>query len=193
VQGAHIPLAILATVGWLEIVLPRLTRTRAFQSLSARPNYSVAGLERLLTIFFLGAMSVSNVYVLASTSLTATIEQPYPLFRPRGDADAIAWLRANTTRDQVVLGTYEAGNYVAARAGNRVVVGHWAETLDWQTKFDATEKFFGAADDDWRRDFLARYRVEYVLFDQPAQFDPTSVAYLVLVLDAPGAKIYRVR
>jgi hypothetical protein len=193
VQGAHIPLAILATVGWLEIVLPRLTRTRAFQSLSARPNYSVAGLERLLTIFFLGAMSVSNVYVLASTALTATIEQPYPLFRPRGDADAIAWLRANTTRDQVVLGTYEAGNYVAARAGNRVVVGHWAETLDWQTKFDATEKFFGAADDDWRRDFLARYRVEYVLFDQPAQFDPTSVAYLVLVLDAPGAKIYRVR
>jgi uncharacterized membrane protein len=91
-------------------------------------------------------------------------------------------LRANTTRDQVVLGTYEAGNYVAARAGNRVVVGHWAETLDWQTKFDATEKFFGAADDDWRRDFLARYRVEYVWVNsvdrQRNGFEPRARGFL---------------
>lgn len=192
VQGVQVPLAILAAVGFLDALLPRVARTRAFRWLSARPNYSVAGLERLLIVLFLLAMSLSNLYVLASTSLTASVQQPYPLFRPRDEAQAVAWLRANTSRDQVVLAQYEVGNYVAARAGNRVVVGHWAETLDWQAKFDAAEKFFSAADEAWRRDFLARERVAYVWVDARNQFEASRADYLHMVFECADTKIFSV-
>lgn len=193
VQGAQIPLAILATLGLVEIILPRLARTRWFRWLAARPHYSIAGLERLLLILFLLMMSLSNLYVFASTLVTVAIEQPYPLFRPRAEADAVAWLRANTSRDQVVLGTYEVGNYVAARAGNRVVVGHWAETMNWQTKFDETENFFTATDDAWRRDVLTRYHVAYVWVNATAQFNSSPHDFLEPLYSNSQVSIFRVR
>lgn len=197
VQGVQIPLAILAAVGFVDVVMPRLAQTRAFQTLAKRPNYSDAGLERLLIVLLLLFASLSNLYVLASASITAALQQPYPLFRPRGESAAIEWLRATTARSQVVLGVYESGNYIAARAGNRVVVGHWAETVDFQEKFDATEKFFNAVDDAWRRDLLARYRVEYVWFGElehkSGKFDPAYANDLIQVYANSDLAIFRVR
>ncbi|MBI5651719.1 MAG: hypothetical protein HZC40_14940 [Chloroflexi bacterium] len=196
VQGVHIPLVILATVGFLDLFLPWVQRTRAFQWLIAQPRYSSAGLERFLIVAFLIMFSLSNWYILASVSLTATVEQPYPLFRPLGEAEAVAWLRTQTTRSQVVVGLYESGNYIAARAGNRVVVGHWAETLEWETKFDAAENFFGVADDAWRRDFLTRYRVEYVWFGARERasggFEPRRLVNLEPVYSNSDVMLFKV-
>ncbi len=104
----------------------------------------------------------------------------------------------NTARSDVVLGAYETGNYVAARAGNRVVLGHWAETLDWQKKFDQVEQFYGSTmDDAARRDLLARYGVRY-LWVGPREhdlgsFDPSRVSYLEAVYSNSDVNIYRVR
>jgi hypothetical protein len=162
VEGVHVPLTILATVGLCDTVLPWLGQTRAFRWLAARPRYSAAGLERLAIVAFLVFMSLSNVYILASTSITAALQQPYPLFRSRAEIEAVNWLREHTARDQVVLGAYETGNYIAAHAGNRVVLGHWAETLDGENKFDQVKDFYGAMDDAVRRALLSRYRVGFV-------------------------------
>ncbi len=107
------------------------------------------------------------------------------------------WLRANTARSDIVLGAYETGNYIAAHAGNRVVIGHWAETVNWQTKFDEVRHFYGAAADDaWRRDLLARYRVGFVWFGQHERelgsFEPTRAAYLKPAFSNAEVTIYRV-
>ncbi len=163
VEGVHVPLAILASAGLVYSAVPWLERTRAFRWLVTRPGYSVEGLRRLTLVSILFLMSLSNLYILSSTSATASLEPIYPLFRLRRETEAVDWLRANTTRSDVVLGAYETGNLIAARAGNRVVVGHWAETVDWEAKLQETQDFYRANKDDAaRRDFLARYHVAYV-------------------------------
>jgi len=197
VEGVHVPLAILAAGGLFEVVFPWLERTRAFQWLAMRPRYSIAGLQRFFVVVFLAGMSLSNLYIIASVSVTAALQQPYPLFRPRDEIAAVDWLRTNTTRSAVVLGEYETGNYIPARAGNRVVLGHWAETADWQTKFDETERFYGAATDDaWRSAFLARYRVMYVWYGARERalgaFNPERVDYLQRVFENDTVRVYRV-
>jgi uncharacterized membrane protein len=143
-------------------------------------------------------MSLSNVYVLASSSMTAALQQPYPLFRAQGELDGVEWLRSNTPRSEVVLGAYESGNYVAAHAGNRVVLGHWAETVDWQKKYDHVEQFFRATtDDETRHALLVRYHVTYVWWGarerELGNFNPGLATYLQAVYSNSDVTLYRVR
>jgi len=197
VEGVQVPLAILATVGLGEVALPWLSQTRMVRALTASPRYSIAGLERLLIAAFLLVSSLSNLYILASVSATVAFEQPYPLFRSRDEIAAVDWLRANTARSDVVVGAYETGNYVAAHAGNRVVIGHWAETMDWQRKFDEVDAFYNRAiSDAERQEFLKQYGVRFVWSGERERglgnFDPAHADYLTLVFSNDAARIYRV-
>jgi hypothetical protein len=198
VQGVQIPLAILATVGWVQVVLPWLAQTRVFRWIISHPRYTPAGLERLLSIVFVLTMSLSNGYVLSSVTLTAMVEQPYPLFRMRDEIAAVDWLRANTARTDVVLSAYETGNYIAARAGNYVWIGHWTETVAWDSKLKEVEKFYSATTaDEERTIFLRDQRIAYIFWG-PAErklgaFDPMQTRYWERVFANTNVQIFRVR
>ncbi len=198
VEGVQVPLAILATVGLVDVVLPWIERTRLFRAIAARPGYSTAGLSRLLIVLFLAGMSLSNLYILASLSVTTAVQQPDLLFRLQAEVAATEWLRANTERSAVLLADYETGNYVAAHAGNRVVVGHWAETIDYAEKVQQVKRFLDPATDDAaRRELLGRYHVAYVWMGpregKLGGYDPTQASYLEPVYSNAGVTIYRVR
>jgi hypothetical protein len=197
VEGVQVPLAILATIGFAEVVLPWLGQTRIFRALSELPRYSTAGLEGFLVATFLILSSLSNLYVLASLSVVAVVEQPYPLFRSNDEMGAIDWLSANTARSDVVVGAYETGNYVAASAGNRVVIGHWAETVDWDRKLNEVDAFYDTVGVDASHlAFLQRYGVRYVWYGvrerELGKFDPASAAYLESAFANGTVRIYRV-
>ncbi len=199
VEGVQVPLSILATIGLLQVFLPWLVQTRFYRWLVSHPRYTAAGVERLFIVLFLFLMSLSNGYVLASVSVTAAIQQPFPLFRTTDEIQAVDWLRANTSRSDVVMGAYETGNFVAARAGNRVVIGHWAETVDWKDKFDETERFYtDATGDEWRSTFLLNdYHVAFVFWGATERslgdFNPEHASYLEKVFSNDTTRIYRVR
>ncbi|MEW5987142.1 MAG: hypothetical protein AB1791_10950 [Chloroflexota bacterium] len=197
VQGVQVPLAVLATIGLLDVALPWLERRRWFRRLAERPGYSAAGLQRLLLVAFLAFMSLSNVYVLVSVSVTAALQQPDPLFRRQAEVEAVAWLRENTPRTAVVLGDYQTGNLVAARAGNRVVIGHWTETADFATKVTQVARFYSdTAGDAWRQEWLARYGVAYVWYGPRERslgaFNPSRATYLQPVYEAADFSIFAV-
>lgn len=187
VQGVQVPLAILATIGLLEIILPYVQQSRAFRWLAARPRYSVEGLTRLLVVAFVAFVSLSNVYLLLDVSVTAALRQPYPFFRSDAEMEATAWLREHAQDRDVTLSAYQTGNYLASRVGYPVVVGHWAETVDWQQKMEQTKRFFDrATDEDWRRALLERYGIDFVWFGPqerslgefaPSQFDLLRPAF----------------
>ena len=197
VQAVHVPLSILATAGLLAVVLPRLVRTAPFRRLTAHPRYSRQGMIRLLLVLFLGFMSLSNLYVYASVSVSAVVQQPYPLFRPVAEARAVDWLRAHTSSTAVVLGAYQSGNYIAAHAGNRVVSGHWAETVAFEEKQAAIARFFDAeTSTTWRLALLTEYGVDYVWYGPQEQalgaFDPGSAPYLEPVYGGEEITIFAV-
>jgi hypothetical protein len=188
VQGAQAPLAIIATVGWARVVLPWLARRRWIQALARRPRYSVSGLQRLATVLLVVLLALSNLYVLASVTFSNVVQQPDLLFRTTEEMAAVQWLRQEGERDGVVLGSYQTGNLVAARAGYPVLIGHWAETVDFAEKEALVARFFDATTaDSWRQELLADYGIRYVWWGPREQelgaFRPAEAAYLQLARD----------
>jgi hypothetical protein len=197
-QGVHVPLAILATAGLLQIIVPWLEQSRPFRWLVARPRYTTTGLERLIIVTFLAFMSLSNAYLLADLSVMTGVRQPYPFFRTQTELETVSWVRANTERSAIVLGAYETGNYLAAQAGNPVVLGHWAETKDWPVKYGLALRFYDSQTDDaWRRDFLQQQGVSYVWFGPQERrlgdFAPDNSDYLKPVHENGEFALYAVR
>ncbi len=198
VQGVHVPLSILATVGLVSIVLPRISASRPYQKVISLPRYNDDGLKRLLISAMILFIGLSNLYLLADVSLTMAVRQPFPFFRQETELEALKWLRENSDESSIVFAAYETGNFVAARAGNRVFIGHWAETVDWDDKFDQVDRFYNeSTDDDWRKDILDDFDINY-LWHGPAErsigtFDPSAVPYLMPVYENSDTIIYAVQ
>ncbi|MBM3129822.1 MAG: hypothetical protein FJ009_14515 [Chloroflexi bacterium] len=198
VEGVQVPLAILAALGLCEVALPRLARTRVFIALSQRPNYSAAGLQRLVIVGIIALASLASFYLWLSSVVLLGVVQPYPLFRPTAELQAMDWLPANTAPSDAILSSYWSGSFIPARAGKRVFVGQRYETIRFDEKRAAAERFFDAATDDASRVALLReYRVAYVFWGQAERelgaFDPERAAYLQRVFANDQARVYRVR
>lgn len=197
VQGVHVPLSILSTLGLTRVILPWLAQTHLWQAVVRHPRYSTPGLGRLVTAVFLLTMSLSNIYVLSSVSVSAVWQQPDPLFRPTEEIEATIWLRTHGHRTAVVLSEYETGNYVASHAGQRVVVGHWAETMAFAQKQAEVAQFYAAETaDSWRQELLAHYQVEYVWHGPRERnlggFEPQTAVYLRPIYQNQTITIYQV-
>jgi hypothetical protein len=200
IQGVHVPLSILAAAGFVEVVVPWFMTTKPVQKLLTNERYTEVKLSRFITAVFLLFMALSNLYILASVSTSAVIQQPDPLFRTADEMDAVAWLRAEngeTSPAAVLLGDYQTGNLVAARAGNQVVVGHWAETIRYEDKVTDVAQFYSSdTNDDWRKALLKQYDVAYVWHGPREQelgtFIPETAVYLQPVYKNDTITIYTV-
>ncbi|MFO7679066.1 MAG: hypothetical protein R6X34_03365 [Chloroflexota bacterium] len=199
VQGVHVPLSILAAGGLVLVVLPWLMGTRPFRALLSHERYSVTGLSRFIIVLFLLMMGLSNLYLFTSVTTSAVIQQPDLLFRPEDELEAVAWLRAENDRTApetaVVLGEYQTGNLVAARAGNQVLVGHWAETIDYDNKLAEAAQFYDEQTGDaWRQALLKKYGIQYVWHGPREQalgtFQPETAVYLRPVYQNETITIY---
>jgi hypothetical protein len=197
-QGVQIPLAILATLGWFEVVLPRVMQARWFQSLAQRPNYSAQGLVRLLGVVLIVCLALSSAYQWLSAVAETVIAQPYPLFRPRGEVEAMDWLRGTAHPDDVILSSYFSGSYLPYRSGARVYLGHYYETIHFQEKERNVDNFFqSTTDDSARTRFLSENQIRYVFYGQAEQalgkFEPQRASYLDPIFENADAAVYAVR
>lgn len=198
IQGVHVPLAVLATAGFVQMVLPRWQNGRLWQKLIARPRYETAKLRRFVIVLFLLFMSFSNIYLWLDVTRIAALTQPDLFFRPIEEVEAVYWLRENTPRTAIVLGSYQTGNLVAAQAGQRVLLGHWAETAEFTEKETAVSQFFDSrTSDTWRQNLLNQFQVDYVWFGPREQalgdFDPATAVYLIPVYQNENITIFAVK
>lgn len=67
------------------------------------------------------------------------------VFEPAGNVAATDWLAANSGERDVVLASFETGNYLAGRIRGRIVAGHKAGTLDWRKKQELIAAFYSPA------------------------------------------------
>ncbi len=197
IQGVHVPLAVLAAAGFVQVVLPRWQRGRFWQALIARPRYETAKLRRFVIVLFVLFMSLSNIYLWLDVSRVAAFTQPDLFFRPAAEIEAVDWLRENSADTTVVLGSYQTGNVVAARSGQRVLVGHWAETVDFVGKETAVTQFFAASTSNaWRQELLEQFNVKYVWYgpreQELGQFNPATAAYLIPIYQNETITIFSV-
>ncbi len=199
VEGVHIPLSLLATVGLFGYYLPRWERSRTLRRLLTlrHRSYSPRRMRRFIIFVVLVVTIPSNLYLLASLALTAYLH-PYPSFHERAENEAIEWLEKETEPTDIILTAYGTGSYIPSRIDHRVFVGYWAETAQCAAKIAMVDRFFHAnTADSWRIELLEQYGIGY-LFYGPREatlggFDPSSSAYLSATFANQLVTIYRVR
>jgi hypothetical protein len=95
------------------------------------------------------------------------------------------------------MGAYETGNYLPARTKARSFVGHGPESVRADEKKALVAQFFaGETSEQWRRDLLTDYGVDW-LFWGPVErelgtFDPHVAPYLRQVYNSEGYTIFEV-
>ena len=196
IEGLHVPLCILATVGIFEYVLPLAPNADWMMRFARWRGYESTGLRGLLLYSIVIMTYPSNLVLVAATSLSTLHNYP-ALYHYRDEVVAVDWLRKNTEPTDTVLSSYEMGRLIPARAGNRVFMGHAHETVDVHDKELLAVGFFQeSTSDDFRCNLLTEYGISYV-FHGPAErqigrFDPSRVAYLEPAYSNPSVAIYRV-
>jgi hypothetical protein len=193
--GGVIPLAALAAIGLMIIVVPWFQRSWLGSKLAAQ-GYSQARLGGVVVALCVALASISNLLLVAGSTLSATSGAPH-LTQPAAVEEAIAWLGQYSALDDVILSSYQVGNIIPGRIGRRVVWGHWDETAFFdQKKSDVTAFFDGATSDEERQALLRRYGVDYVFYG-PAErelgnFELLAVSYLKPIFSTNQVTIYQV-
>ena len=143
-------------------------------------------------------LSLTNVMLVAGNTLVLRWRSE-PIYRDAAEIAALDWLSGQVEPDDVVLTSYETGNYLPARVWARVFVGHGPETVDFDRKKSQVARFFCStrADDEWRRQFLEEYGIDYVFWGpnerKLGKFVPYGASYLQPVYEeTPDYAIFEV-
>jgi hypothetical protein len=128
-------------------------------------------------------LTIPSNLLLIATSLIQVSHLSSPIFHEGIELEAIDWLAAHTRPSDIVLSSRQVGNYIPARSGNRVFLGHGPETIHAEEKENVVRQFFQAqTSDTYRKEILRRYNVA-CLFYGPAEralgdFQPATRPYL---------------
>ncbi len=172
VEGVQVPLSLLAAWGLLRISNLKSPASGKWQ---VARRWLIVGVA-------LFVLSATNVLLVVGNCLVLR-GRPDAIYRDAAEIAALDWLDEQVEHDDVVLTSYETGNYLPARVGARVFVGHGPETVHFAEKKALMERFFGAAADDaWRQELLEEYDIDYVFWGPAEQrvgrFDPHTAPYL---------------
>jgi hypothetical protein len=196
VEGLHVALCILATIGLFEYLLPIALNASWLDRFANWRGYDRSGLRRLLLYSVIIATFPSNLYLIAETSAAALLNTP-SLYYLSEEVEAVDWLKENTQRTDTVLASYKIGRFIPAHSGNTVFMGHFIETVDVERKRELARIFFQAdTSDEFRKGLLSEYGVHY-LFHGPSEkqtgdFQPSTCDYLLPVYRNSEVSIYRV-
>ena len=195
VEGIQVGLSVLAGYGLVQGLMPALARPlgRVGRFLRCDPRR----VSWTVQVLLLTLAALSNLYLVATYTFAAATRHP-TLFRTADEVAAAGWLATHAGWDETVLAAYEDGGWIAGAVGQRVVVGHWAETVDLAAKRRQVAAFYAAGTPDAdRRAWLERWNVRYVYVGPRERalgaFDPAATDYLEPVFWRGQAAVFRVR
>ncbi len=196
IEGWQIPLSICAAIGLAYGVLPAWRKSRVVRRLTQQRRYTAHGLRAWLLASFVLLLGATYVLLLVEQSARMIAQQP-PSFRTGGEVAALHWLDQRVTYEDVILSSYETGNFLPAIVGAKAFLGHGPETAYSEAKRQLVHQFYAAdTSDEWRRSFLRQWPITYVfqgpLEQQPGTVDLSHAGYLTLEYDRDGYQIYRV-
>jgi len=183
VEGLHVPLCILATVGLFAYLVPQVTRSVLAQRFARWRGYGSEGLQRLFLFSIIVAAFPSKIYLVAGHSAAVLSHRP-TLYYERDEVEAVGWLRENTSATDTVLASYRIGRYVPARAAKRVFIGHFHKTVRLEEKERLADTFYqDMSGDEARLRLLSKYGIRYVFRGpeerQVGDLDPSTCEFLV--------------
>jgi hypothetical protein len=210
VEGVQLALAALGGRNLVHLVGPRLWRGRAFAAAAQRRLFGYSRRRlRVLSINMAVILSSTTVMALSLAAPRAALVDASELYLSRDDRAAVSWLRGHTQPQQVVAGSEETGQFVAAYAGDHVVFGQFQWTPHVGEEHQALITFLGRdrgsgctenPSSDPRQYLLSR-EVSWLYYGPrenrcqgiASAIHPAQAAFLVSAFQAGSTVIYRVR
>jgi hypothetical protein len=173
--GVHIPLCVLAALGWWQVVRPRL-RGRV---------------RNLAQHVVVGFSALTNLFLISVTILAALGGEAW-FYLSDGEYRAFEWLREAVPADAVVLCAPQTGAFVPAWAGQRVVYGHPFETVNAAERERQVMDFWsGKMDEAERASFLHENGVSYVLLGPRERELGGGAVSGTIAFEADAVAVYR--
>jgi len=172
-EGLHIPMCGAAAVGLIEVLLPRLGRVRGETEAGGDARKKSNSARAWVIAAVIGFSALSNVaFVRVNLMDLVTNNQRQlqhampPFYLTDDDLQAMRWLADNTDRNDTVLASPWIANYIPGQSGNRVLAGHWAETIGFADLLaDVVRPFYDSRTSvEDRRMILRRYPIRIVYF-----------------------------
>jgi hypothetical protein len=153
-EGINIPIMILGALGFSKII----------EFLSNYIKWNKFKLFSLIIIFilisptsFLWLEKVHN-----SSKINNNFDTFIPLYLEKTELEAINWLKENSDSEDIVISGYKIGNYIPRVSGNRVFLGHWAQTIDFDSKKKLVQKFY--SDQIQRIKIIENYDIKFIYY-----------------------------
>lgn len=157
--GIHLPLCLLAAIGWREMIGLRIPATR----------------RRMLEAGLLLIAVPSNLLLLLAGPHAVLTRDPYVLLTD-DQWKAMSWLRDEIPAEAVILTDSQLGTIVPSWGGGaRVIYGHPFETLDAAEKRAEVDQYCaGGMSSEDAADLLNRLGVQVVIL-QAGRCDPPAL------------------
>jgi hypothetical protein len=197
VEGVHVAICILAAEGLAAWWLPAVQRSRIASYLDKQFGYPRGRLCTLVLSLALGLSVISNLYLVSGLTLAAATRNPL-LFHTQAQNKALDWLATHSNPNEIVLADFSTGNYIPARIGHRVFVGHPIETADYQNKLEKMNDLLGGhlAEEDIRSLF-DQYNVAYLYIgpDERAhgEWNADGIPFLIKRFQLDDVAVYEVQ
>jgi hypothetical protein len=123
--------------------------------------------------------SISTLLLVCNYSINM-VSRPAALFEPTDLVQAVDWLGKHGSPADVVLAAEPTSQLVAIRTPLRLYFGHEMETLHYEEKSQAVQRFYqGESPPGW----LEAQGITWVIFG------PNEAEWLQTPLESPGMKI----
>ncbi len=197
IEGWQIPLSLFAAIGLVYRVLPAWRHSRVVGRLTRHRRYSGRGLRRWALAALMLVLFATYALLLSEQS-TRMLAQLPPSFRDGGEVVALDWLGQRATSADVVLSSYETGNFLPTRVGAHVFLGHGPETAYSEQKRVLVKQFYATdTSAEARQAFLRDWSITYVFYGplekRLGQIDLSELGNLERVYEQGDYQIYRVR
>lgn len=217
-QGAHIPIALLAAIGSSHCVIPRLPASLATSPVTMPALLLFLAMTNLRFV----SREITNYAINRSqtgqhrTSLQPGEIQALNWIRrhtpPNSNVQPLPWVIQFTQQDRIRRAPYDmtVACLTPGATGRKVYCGHWGETPDYGTRLlEVSSLLYPETTDAQRIALLRKMKVQYLLFSQTEYADridnnsaqklalffrkPVSLPpYLQLVYQNRDANVFRV-
>jgi hypothetical protein len=153
VEGFHIPVVILAAIG--------------FTMLYSKINIKKIKIPILVIVLIL--LSLSNIFWIDRK--IKEVDFTYnPTTKFRNSAflsyDKLELLdKLNDLPKGIVLSKYHLGNYIPRITGNKVFIGHWAQTINIDAKKQLYDQFIHMNFES-QKEFIEEHKIKYFIFEK---------------------------
>jgi hypothetical protein len=147
----------------------------------------------VLAILFFG----STLFIVFKGFYRYSIKAP-PYYITKEEAQAMYWLKDNTSSEAIILAHGFTGNVIPALSARRVYAGHGHQTLDWDYKSKRVSQWFfnKKIDNAEREKFLTDNKIDYLFYSSLektlGEYNPSIQDYLKPVYQNNEVVIYKV-